>query len=65
MDGLVGLLIVALVLVLVFGAIYYIIGLIPMDARFKQIAYIILAVIFVLILLFRVLLPLLGESMAV
>jgi hypothetical protein len=47
----ISLLITILVLCLVFGVVYYIITLIPLPAPFAQIALIVLALIFLLVLL--------------
>lgn len=52
------LLITLLILVLVFGVLYYAISLVPLPPPFSQIAMLILAIIFVLVLLYY-LLPLL------
>lgn len=58
-EALIGL----LILVIVLGIIYYLVSLlidmIPMDGNFKQIAKVLLLLVFVLVLLMRVL-PLLG-----
>jgi hypothetical protein len=54
MNGLTGLLVVALVIVLVFGAVWCIIQLLPIEAGAKQIALIILAVLFALVIIFKV-----------
>ena len=56
----ISLLIYLLVLCLVFGVVYYIITLIPLPAPFRQIALIVLALIFLLVLL-SWLLPFIGE----
>ena len=45
------LLISLLVMLLIFGVVYYIIGMIPLPAPFGRIAYIVLAVIFLIVLL--------------
>lgn len=60
-DALIGLLVLVLVLGIVIYVVKLIIDMIPMDARFKQIAWLLLILIAVLILLARAL-PLLGIS---
>lgn len=47
----IGLLITILILLLIFGVIIYIVGLIPLPAPWQQIAYAIVALIFILVLL--------------
>ena len=55
----ISLLVSVLILILVFGALYYVLQLIPLPAPFGQIALIILGLIFVLVLI-SMLLPLVG-----
>jgi hypothetical protein len=56
----ISLLIYLMILCLVFGVVYYIITLIPLPAPFRQIALLVLALIFLLVLL-SWLLPFVGE----
>jgi hypothetical protein len=60
-EGLIGLLIAIIVVGIVAALIMYLIDLIPIDGRFKQIAKVLLLLIAVLIILARAL-PLLGIS---
>ena len=57
----VGLLISLIVLCIVFGVLYYIIGLIPLPAPFGTIALLLLALVFLLVV-FSYVLPLVGFS---
>lgn len=60
-SGLVALLITIVVVGIVAGIIVYCIDLLPIDARFKSIARVLVLLIAVLVILFRAL-PLLGVS---
>ena len=60
-DGLIALLVVIIVVGIIAALIVYLIDMIPIDARFKQIARILVMVIAVLIILARAL-PLVGIS---
>lgn len=60
-EGLIALLIVILVVGIVAAVIVYCIDMLPIDARFKQIAKVLVILIAVLIILFRAL-PLLGVA---
>jgi hypothetical protein len=60
-EGLIGLLIAIIVVGIVAALIMYLIDMIPIDGRFKQIAKVLLLLIAVLIILARAL-PLLGIS---
>lgn len=60
-EALIALLIVIIVVGIIGAIIVYIIGMIPMDARFRQIAAVLVWVIMGLIILVRAL-PLLGVS---
>lgn len=60
-DALISFLILVLVLGIVVYVVKMIIDIVPMDARFKQIAWVLLLLIAVLILISRAL-PLLGIS---
>ena len=62
-SGLVGLLITILVVGLVAWLLTVVIDMLPMDARFRQIARVLVFVIAVLVILFRAL-PLLGVHVA-
>lgn len=58
-HGLVGLLVAILVVGLVAWLVVYLIDMLPLDERFRQIARVLVLVIAVLVILFRAL-PLLG-----
>jgi hypothetical protein len=45
------LLVIVLILVLVFGAIFYAVRVIPIDQPFKNIAYLVVLVLFIIVLL--------------
>ncbi len=60
-EGLIGLLIAIIVVGIVAALIMYLIDMIPIDARFKQIAKVLLLLIAVLVILAKAL-PLLGIS---
>ncbi len=60
-EGLIALLITIVVVGIVAWLVIYCLDLLPMDARFKQIARAIVMVVAVLVILFRAL-PLLGIS---
>lgn len=61
LEGLIGLLIAIIVVGIVAALIMYLIDMIPIDARFKQIAKVLLLLIAVLVILAKAL-PLLGIS---
>ncbi len=63
MNGLIGLLVAIIVVGIVAAIIIYLIDMLPMDGRFKQIARVLVLLIAVLVILVRAL-PLLGVSMA-
>jgi hypothetical protein len=51
-----------LILVIVFGALYAIVRIVPFEGWIKQSALIILAALFLILLLLRVLIPMLGMA---
>lgn len=60
-DGLIALLIVVLVVGIVVFVLKYVIDMLPIDGRFKQIAWILIVIIACLVILAKAL-PLLGVS---
>jgi hypothetical protein len=55
-------LIYLLVLLIVFALVWWVLSLIPLPAPMRQIANVVLAVIFALVIIFYVLLPLAGHA---
>ena len=49
------LLVILLIIVIVFGVLFYALGLVPMDARLMQLARLVLGVLFVLVLVYQLL----------
>ena len=49
------LLVILLIIVIVFGVLFYALGLVPMDARLMQLARLVLGVLFVLVLAYQLL----------
>lgn len=60
-DGLIGLIIVIVIVGIVFWLVAYLLDMVPMDARFKQIAKVLLILVAILIILSRAL-PMLGVN---
>jgi len=63
MEGLISLLIVIIVVGIVAGLVIWLIDMLPMDTRFKQIARVLVLLIAVLIILVRAL-PMLGIALS-
>lgn len=60
-DGLIGLLVAIIVVGIVAAIIIYLLDMLPIDARFKQIARVLVLLVAVLVILARAL-PMLGVS---
>lgn len=61
LEGLIGLLVVLIVVGIIAALIIYLIDMLPIDVRFKQIARVLVILIAVLVILMRAL-PLLGVA---